>query len=117
MNENSRCEFEWSLVNTFRKPMLRQLTEAVYIYNTKATESLNLKNEYFKNNIEGIQLSKDQIYTCNKCGRNFETRSNLTEHFKDIHERLECVSGNCDYKSFGSKDHKNHMKLVHKIHS
>ena len=25
-NESSKCEYEWSLVNSFRKPMLRQLT-------------------------------------------------------------------------------------------
>ena len=87
-NESGRCEFEWSIVNSFRKPMLRQLTEAVYINNTKNDECLNLKNEYFKNNINGIQLSKDKSYICSKCGGNFETRNDLTEYFKAVHASL-----------------------------
>ena len=108
-NESTKCEFDWQIVNSFKKPMLRQLTEAVNINNTKPIESLNLKNEYFKNNINGIQLSKDDEYTCNKCGRKFQSRKSLNEHFKTIHERLQCQD--CDYLSFGNRDIENHIKL------
>ena len=43
-NDESQCEFVWSVISSFKKPMLRQLTEAVHINNTAIDEILNLKN-------------------------------------------------------------------------
>ena len=43
-DENSQCEFVWNVVSSFKKPMLRQLTEAVHINNTDERNILNLKN-------------------------------------------------------------------------
>ena len=101
-----KSEFVWNVIGTFQKPITRQLTEAVYIKNTKSSELLNLKSEYFNNN---TKYSKETM--CSECGRKFARDQELSHHFKTIHERMDCTM--CDYKSFGELDMKLHLKTKH----
>ena len=94
----------------FRKPMQRQLSEAINIENTKSNELLNLKNEYFKNSIKGVELSCKQCI-CKYCSRAFEDKNELMKHIEYIHKNYECQQ--CDYKAFGSCDYLNHVKQTH----
>ena len=103
------CEFAWSVINNFEKPMLRQLTEAVIINSANDNEIMNLKTEYCSNNIQGIELRK---LTCRSCGRKVEGREELREHIRAVHERNKCRD--CEYVSFGSRDLEDHRELMHK---
>ena len=104
------CEYEWKVMAKFRKPMQRQLSEAINIENTKSNELLNLKNEYFKNSIKGVELSCKQCI-CKYCSRAFEDKNELMKHIEYIHKNYECQQ--CDYKAFGSCDYLNHVKQTH----
>ena len=66
----SKCDFSWKVIGTFKKPMLRQLSEAIHINNTEKKSLMNLKNEYFKNSIESMKIAnqKEEIQ-CDQCGR------------------------------------------------
>ena len=109
----NKCEFEWKVINSFRKPMQRQLSEAVYIHNTDKNEVLNLKNEYFSNNIKGLELANsEEEITCNSCGRKFQ-RDQFEEHLTAVHRRYNCTK--CDYISFGDRDMKNHTTIKHTV--
>ena len=73
---------------------------------------MNLKNEYFRTNIKGIELSKRQ-YICRFCSRTCDDKSDHTAHIESFHSKLNCQ--NCDYKTFGSVDLKNHIQNIHHI--
>ena len=105
------CKFEWKIVGSFQRPIQRQLTEAVYIANTKKNAILNLENEYCSNTLKGVSLNKKDCYECQECGRKFSMSNDLKNHFTNIHERLSCVK--CDFISFGVKDLKNHVERNH----
>ena len=110
----SNCDFEWKVISKLKKPMLRQLSEAVHINNTKKNELLNLKNEYFKNNINALQLeNSEEEITCRACGRIFDTKSEFRDHFTAVHNRFGCRE--CDYKSFGMRDLNTHMQIKHAV--
>jgi len=110
-NDESQCEFVWSVISSFKKPMLRQLTKAVHINNTAIDEILNLKNEYFQNNIKYLQLNQSDDNTCRECSGKFNQKMEVIEHFNTVHKRIRC--NNCDYVSFGSRDMKNHKEAIH----
>ena len=80
--------FTWNVLGKFRKPMRRQLTEAIHIEKA-GKNALNLKNEYFKVNMKPIKLSnKEEEYICNKYGRTFEDGKSLMDHKRGIHDRF-----------------------------
>ena len=111
-NNRSECDFEWKVINSFRKPMQRQLSEAVHIHNTKTNELLNLKNEYFSNNIRALELpNSENNITCNSCGHKFDKQNQFKEHFTANHKRYKC--SDCDYVSFGDRDLKSHKDIHH----
>ena len=107
---DEKCEFVWNIVKSFQKPMLRQLTEAVYINNTEVDEGLNLKTEYFQNNIKGLKLKQEE-YTCRQCSRTFNSKTDFMVHFQAVHSRISCKE--CDYVSFGNRDLKSHIEMRH----
>ena len=108
--ESEECNFKWKVMAKFRKPMQRQLSEAINIENTKSEELLNLKNEYFRNNIKGISLYKKQI-KCKHCGLELESPDEIASHIEYVHKRYKCES--CEYQAFGTWDLKNHTEKTH----
>ena len=59
--------------------------------------NLNLKNEYYTNNIQGLPLRK---LTCSDFRREADDRDDLPEHFQAVHERKKYNT--CEYEWFGS---------------
>ena len=106
-------EFTWNVLGKFRKPMRRQLTEAIHIEKA-GKNALNLKNEYFKVNMNTIKLSnKEEEFVCNKCSRTFEDVKSLLDHKRVTHDRVKCQK--CNFISFGSKDLERHSSEKHKV--
>ena len=108
-----KCEFAWKVVKSFNKPALRQLTEAVYINNANEGELMNMKSEYFKNNVKGIKLNNNEKVVCRDCARTFSMKNDLQVHFEDVHERKLCEA--CPYIGFVRRDSIYHMKTMHNI--
>ena len=94
------CNFAWSVVNSFRKPMLRQITEAINIKNTSKSSLMNLKQEYFTNDVNGIVLNKKE-HRCKECGKCFDKLPDVKLHLKAMHENINCDQ--CSHISFGEK--------------
>ena len=109
-NEGEICDFEWNVIGQFKKPLRRQLCEAVLINNTKKSELLNTKCEYFSNRIGKVELVSERTH-CKSCGRMFTSQEELLEHMKAVHERFQCEQ--CSYISFGDRDMKQHTKVKH----
>ena len=108
--KSNECDFKWQVMSKFRKPMQRQISEAINIENSNASELLNLKNEYFRNNIRGIDLYKKQII-CKYCSLELESLEEIKSHIEYVHQRYECQK--CDYKAYGSRDLQNHTQNTH----
>ena len=108
--ESEECNFKWKVMAKFRKPMQRQLSEAINIENCKNNELMNLKNEYFRNDIKGISLYNKQV-KCKHCSLELGSIDELTSHIEYVHKRYKCQS--CEYKAFGTSDLTNHTKISH----
>ena len=104
---NKQCDFVWSVIRKFKKPMQRQLSEAISIDNTANDEIINLTNENFKTNIKGIEINKKQ-YIFQFCSRVFDNWNELSKHIKSNHKQYKCQQ--CDYRVFGSGDINRHNK-------
>ena len=68
------------------------------------------------NNLFGSQASPDdkpRNHHCSYCGRNFYNKSHLTQHIRNIHEKVQHVCTQCGktYSSYGSLH--NHIKIIH----
>ena len=109
-HEGKKSEFVWNVVKGFRKPLLRQLTEAVHIKHAGNDKVMNLKSEYFSNEINGIVLNKKEM-VCKHCSKKFDKLLDMRDHFKLVHEKLQCSK--CEYVSFGRKDMGIHVKYKH----
>ena len=109
-------EFEWKVIGKHRKPLLRQLDEAVNINRIPKEENMNSKFEYFKQNIRRIGIENNENdHQCNYCGRLVATVTELEEHKKYIHIRFQCDCTDCDYVSFGERDLDNHRNATHRL--
>ena len=104
------CEFRWTVVKKFKKPMQRQLSEAISIDSENSEHLLNLKNEYFKANIKGIDLCRKQ-FICTHCSRISENSTVLNEHIMQFHKQYDCEK--CDYRAFGLDSLKRHREEKH----
>ena len=102
-------EFEWDVIGSFPKPLLRQLNEAICIEHKNEDENLNIKNEYFKN--YASRLTSLFKFQCEFCSKKLEEEEDLKNHIKEVHVRIQCE--NCPYLSFGKKDMKQHEKYSH----
>ena len=106
-------EFDWKVLSKHKKPLERQLAEAIQIDRKPKNVNLNSKNEYFKQSTKRIEIVKDtNSEQCEYCSRKFLSLSDLENHEKDIHIRYKCKM--CDYKAFGRKDLALHMNELHK---
>ena len=85
--------------------------EAISIDEKKESESMNNKNEYFKNYISRISGIQNK-FTCEFCGRNLENNEELENHEEMFHIRYKCKQ--CSYNAFGKKDMKQHENLQHR---
>ena len=90
--------------------MQGQLSEVIDIDNTNGTQLLNLKNEYFKANIKGIDLHNKQ-FTCKYCSAICKNSKTLNEHIMMFHKQHDCEK--CAYKAFGLDNLRRHKLEKH----
>ena len=102
--------FNWQVIGKHRKPLRRQLAEAIEIDRTEPEAILNSKNEYFTQNIRNLSLS-NKGEQCEKCGRILQDRKVLQKHIEEFHVETKCDT--CEYISFGSINLKYHYKQHH----
>ena len=105
-------EFQWKVTGTFKKPLQRQLTEAVKISRKPHEDNLNSKNEYNGQRLRRLNFNEqtDQA-RCDVCGAMFESRNKLREHHEKFHEAFTCKM--CQYTSIGNVDLKYHRMYIH----
>ena len=105
-------EFDWKIVGKYRKPLSRQLAEAIEIDKKPKDSNLNSKNEYFRHSVKKISLSNsDGKEDCAYCGKKLNGIEDLQIHEKDFHTRQKCSK--CEYVSVGQKDLQYHTKAKH----
>ena len=109
---SEKITFDWKVTGRFRKPIERQLNEAVNIQSTKEENRLNSKNEYFSHDLERFALSNIKYYQCKKCGLKTNNQEDLEKHEDYVHVETKCVL--CDYETFGTRDLKSHKRREHK---
>ena len=109
-------EFDWKIIGKFKKPLSRQLTEAIRIDKKSKDDNLNSKNEYFRHTVKRISLSNsDSKEECGYCGKKLKNLDDLQIHEKDFHTQQKCPS--CSYVSYGQKGLTYHMNDVHSSHT
>ena len=94
-----------------RKPLRRQLHEAVNIKNKPSNENLNSKSEFHGQRINRVHLEKK--YDCKTCGTLESSKQNLDIHVKKFHKSIKCLQ--CEEMCFGESGLKEHMKTIHII--
>ena len=110
----SNVNFNWQVIGKFRKPLERQLSEAIDIKRKPLDENLNSKNEFYRQNLNRIILNnEDKPETCGYCSRKFEVWNDLQKHEQFFHTRYQCKNAECGYLSFGERDLKHHYQTVH----
>ena len=104
--------FHWKVTGTFKKPLQRQLTEAVKISRKPNAENLNSKNEYNGQRLRRLNFNEqtDQV-RCDICGAIFESKNKLMEHHEKFHKVYNCAT--CEYTSIGNVDLKYHRMYIH----
>ena len=111
-NENPQdIKFSWKISQKFRKPLERQLTEAVNIANAPIDESLNSKGEYNSYILRKLKLEKHD-FQCVECSAKFTQKETMQQHFEAYPQRIICE--NCEYVSFGKRDFKNQKMMLHR---
>ena len=96
-------KFEWKVLRRNRKPLLRQITEAVKIAKKNTTENLNSKNEFNHHSIDRVVAKK---LDCNYCGRVFNSNIDLVDHKKLFNEKFNCdVCMNVSFRSYAQRLH------------
>ena len=111
--EDENVVFKWKVTGKFRKPMQRQIFEAIKIDKKNESENLNSKSEYNGHCVRRLTLDKDLLFTCNLCSSKFKYIVEMKNHKKDIHEKNNCSK--CNKIVFGQKHLQYHMKDMHKI--
>ena len=111
-DSDDKVTFSWKVIGQFRKPLARQLCEAVHIDNKCEDSNLNSKSEYFRQSTKRITISNEELkQQCDFCSKIMKTKNELQNHVKLFHTRMNCDQ--CDYLSFGEYDLKLHIKSVH----
>ena len=104
-------KFAWKVLMKHRKPLRRQLHEAVNIKNKPSNENLNSKSEFHGQRINRVHLEKK--YDCKTCGTLESSKQNLDIHVKKFHKSIKCLQ--CEEMCFGESGLKEHMKTLHII--
>ena len=104
--------FDWKIKGKYKKPLSRQLAEAILIDKKSTNMNMNSKNEFFSHSVKRIGLnSAGNNEECGYCGRKFAKLDDLQQHEKDFHTKMKCNA--CEYNSVGKKDLEYHTKSNH----
>ena len=107
-------KFSWKVIRSFKTPLERQITEAVYIANKEAHENLNSKSEFNGPPKRRLGLgNKSNYFQCNICSAKFQNEQELKKHHEMHHNKIACDQ--CDYNAIGTYDFKQHNQIMHKV--
>ena len=106
-------EFSWKVTKVSKKPLQRQLYEAVKINNKHNEENLNSKNEYNGQRLRKLEVNRDIHFDCKVCGQLFATFQHKKTHTQMFHERIKCKQ--CVYEAFGESGLKEHRRTTHQM--
>ena len=107
-NEDS-VKFTWNVLMKHKKPLRRQLHEAVNINNKPSHENLNSKSEFHSQRIKRINL-ENQL-DCQTCGSISNSVEQRKSHQKKFHTVFNCTK--CHEMCYGESGLKEHMKNNH----
>ena len=69
-DNDENITFSWKVIGQFRKPLARQLCEAVHIDNKSAESNLNSKAEYYRHSTKRITIQSDELnHQCGFCSK------------------------------------------------
>ena len=81
--------FNWKVSGKLRKPLERQMTEAVNIARAKPNEVLNSKTEYNFHSIKRLKIQNNsQDFQCFECSGKFKMKNELKIHYEVNHVRI-----------------------------
>ena len=113
-NDGDNVNFKWKVTKVSRKPLERQITEAVKISRKSDIESLNSKSEFNHHSIKRITLANQgKVLNCDVCGKQFVDICEMEDHVNQFHDKVDCIE--CDKIFFGRKALQYHLKSEHKI--
>ena len=94
-----------------KKPLRRQLYEAVKINRKKKDENLNTKHEYNGQRLRKLEVIQENSFDCKTCGQLFKTLQQRKIHTETFHQKTKC--NECEYEAFGQNGHTEHMRSTH----
>ena len=102
-------KFTWKVLMKHRKPLRRQLHEAVNITNKFPDDNLNSKSKFHSQRIKRINLESQ--FDCKTCGSMSNSPEQVLSHMKKFHTIFNC--NKCQQKCYGESGLKEHMKSNH----
>ena len=76
--EDDPVKFEWKVLGVFKKPHLRQISQAYHIDRKIDMENFNSKKEFNGKNLKLIRIEKKSAsFTCNICGKILDNKENM----------------------------------------
>ena len=109
--QTDNVTFSWRVTKICKKPLQRQLCEAVKINNKKSEENLNTKYEYNGQRLRRLEVNKEIHFDCKVCGQLFKTSDHRKGHTEMFHEKIQCTQ--CNYDAFGKSGLKEHVRVSH----
>ena len=104
--------FKWTVLGSFRKPLTRQITEAVKIRGNQGQQNLNSKNEFNAQKVQKIVIERSKPkYDCSVCGRLFESEREKEQHEVKFHRVLVCEI--CKETVYGERALQEHINNIH----
>ena len=114
--ECDEVKFSWKVLKKHKKPLQRQIHEAVNISKKGQYENLNSKSEFNYQSVERLSLNKPKFsMTCKICGQLHRNKQEVENHEEKFHNRKLCSK--CNYLSFGQRDLEEHDQNTHKNNS
>ena len=105
--------FSWRVNRKLRKPLQRQLFEAVKISRKSPQENLNTKCEFNGQRLRKFETHTDRIYDCHVCGQLFDDMKKVKDHNRMFHMKITCDQ--CFAIHFGETGLKEHFKNSHQV--
>ena len=108
------CEvYIFKVLKKHKKPLQRQIHEAVNINRKTSKESLNSKDEFNYNNTKRLRLEEKTAnpHDCKTCGALFNSETDMNLHDEKFDKKK--IYNVCDYECFGMSVMQEHKKTKH----
>ena len=102
--------FSQKVIKVCKKPLRRQLYEAVKINKKKKDENLNTKHESNGQRLRKLVIQENS-FDCKTCEQLCKTLQHRIVHTEKFHQKTKC--NKCEYEAFGQSGLKEHVRLIH----